>query len=284
MSERLRAAGPRLPGRGVRLARPCTTRRWRSSTPATPGSTTQRLVALIGDRISFVPRYRQRVQPVPGRLANPVWVDDPHFDLGFHVRRSALPRPGTMDQLRELVARIVSRPLDRHRPLWEVYFVEGLADGRVAVLSKSPPGARRRHRDRRPRAGAARRRRRASASSATTTGGRRADPPPTALVVSARPRRRCSDPAPSSTPCAATPDPRVRAAEAAANRAGAVTNALTNRRPGAETPISGELSQQRRFVAGPHRPRGLPQGAPGARRHDQRRHPRHHHRRPARPG
>src|SRR5262249_32937420 len=70
-------------------------------------------------------------------LANPVWVDDPHFDVAYHVRRSALPRPGSLEQLRELVARIVSRPLDRNRPLWEVYFVEGLEDGRVAVLSKA---------------------------------------------------------------------------------------------------------------------------------------------------
>ena len=84
-----------------------------------------------------MPRYRQRIAAVPGRLANPVWVDDPDFDLGYHVRRSALPRPGTPDQLFELVARIISRPLDRHRPLWEVYFIEGLEEGRVAVLSKS---------------------------------------------------------------------------------------------------------------------------------------------------
>lgn len=97
----------------------------------------QRLVSLIQDRIAFVPRYRQRVQPVPGRLANPVWLDDENFDLGFHVRRSALPRPGTSTQLLELVSRIVSRPLDRTRPLWEIYFVEGLQGGRVAVLSKS---------------------------------------------------------------------------------------------------------------------------------------------------
>ena len=81
--------------------------------PGDSGFDYQRLVELIEDRISFVPRYRQRVQFVPGRLANPVWVDDQHFDLGFHVRRSALPRPGSLDQLRELVARIVSRPLDR---------------------------------------------------------------------------------------------------------------------------------------------------------------------------
>ena len=95
------------------------------------------LVELIGDRISFVPRYRQRIQLVPGRVANPVWVDDTHFDIGYHVRRSALPRPGNLDQLRELVARIVSRPLDRSRPLWEIYFVEGLSHGQVALLYKT---------------------------------------------------------------------------------------------------------------------------------------------------
>ncbi len=96
-----------------------------------------RLVALIRDRIAFVPRYRQRLQTVPGHVANPVWIDDEKFDLGFHVRRSALPRPGTSAQLLELVSRIVSRPLDRSRPLWEIYFVEGLEGGRVAVLSKT---------------------------------------------------------------------------------------------------------------------------------------------------
>jgi len=95
------------------------------------------LVRLVQERISFVPRYRQRVQQVPGRLANPVWVDDEHFDIGYHVRRSALPRPGSDDQLRELTARIVSRPLDRSRPLWEIYVIEGLTGGRVALLSKA---------------------------------------------------------------------------------------------------------------------------------------------------
>jgi diacylglycerol O-acyltransferase / wax synthase len=64
-------------------------------------------------------------------------VDDPEFEIGYHVRRSALPRPGDHHQLRELVARIASRPLDRSRPLWEIYFVEGLEGGRVAVLTKS---------------------------------------------------------------------------------------------------------------------------------------------------
>lgn len=105
--------------------------------PGESGFDHDRLVQLIADRIAFVPRYRQRLQLVPGRLANPAWVDDEGFDLGYHVRRSALPRPGSMDQLRELVARIASRPLDRSRPLWECYFVEGLEDGHVALLTKS---------------------------------------------------------------------------------------------------------------------------------------------------
>ena len=105
--------------------------------PGDSGFDHDRLMELVSDRISFVPRYRQRVVSVPGGLASPEWVDDEAFDLGYHVRRSALPRPGSDDQLFELVARIVSRPLDRGHPLWEVYFVEGLSDGRVAILYKS---------------------------------------------------------------------------------------------------------------------------------------------------
>lgn len=97
----------------------------------------ERLVGLIRDRISLVPRYRQRVRWVPGHIANPVWADDEQFDVTYHVRRSALPRPGTDDQLNELVARIMSRPLDRTRPLWEMYLVEGLEDNRFAVLTKT---------------------------------------------------------------------------------------------------------------------------------------------------
>ncbi|MGH3569681.1 MAG: WS/DGAT/MGAT family O-acyltransferase, partial [Pseudonocardia sp.] len=70
-------------------------------------------------------------------LARPVWVDDPDFDVAYHVRRSALPKPGTDAQLTELVARLMSRPLDHTRPLWEMYLVEGLARGRTAVLTKT---------------------------------------------------------------------------------------------------------------------------------------------------
>lgn len=96
-----------------------------------------RFVDLIEHRIALVPRYRQKVRWVPGHLANPVWVDDNEFDLGYHVRRSALPRPGSDDQLKELVARVQSRALDRNRPLWEMYLVEGLTGGRFAIIQKT---------------------------------------------------------------------------------------------------------------------------------------------------
>jgi diacylglycerol O-acyltransferase / wax synthase len=97
------------------------------------------LAELVEARLSLVPRYRQRVAEVPGHLANPVWVDDPDFDVAYHVRRSALPRPGTEQQLYDLVSRVTAQPLDRHRPLWEIYLVEGLAGNRVAVITKTHP-------------------------------------------------------------------------------------------------------------------------------------------------
>jgi WS/DGAT/MGAT family acyltransferase len=95
------------------------------------------LCALVSRRISLVPRYRQKVRWVPGHIANPVWVDDEDFDITYHVRPSALPKPGNDDQLRQLVGRLQSRQLDRNRPLWEIYLVEGLADGRFAIITKT---------------------------------------------------------------------------------------------------------------------------------------------------
>jgi diacylglycerol O-acyltransferase len=97
----------------------------------------ERLLALIERRLSLVPRYRQRVRHVPGHLARPVWTDDTEFDITHHVRLSALPRPGTGEQLADLVARLMSRPLDPHRPLWEVYLVEGLQRNRFALVTKT---------------------------------------------------------------------------------------------------------------------------------------------------
>jgi diacylglycerol O-acyltransferase len=97
----------------------------------------ERLVALVQERISLVPRYRQKVAWVPGHLANPVWIDAVDFDVAYHVRRSGLPKPGTDQQLREFCARIQSRALDRRHPLWELYLIEGLSDSRVAIASKT---------------------------------------------------------------------------------------------------------------------------------------------------
>ncbi|MFZ0324883.1 MAG: wax ester/triacylglycerol synthase family O-acyltransferase [Actinomycetes bacterium] len=111
---------------------------FQSPPPGTKGAfDIDQLVRLVHDRIALVPRYRQKVRWVPGHLAAPVWVDDEAFDVSYHVRRSALPRPGGDQQLHELVARLLSRPLDRQRPLWEVYLVEGLSDRRFAVITKS---------------------------------------------------------------------------------------------------------------------------------------------------
>jgi diacylglycerol O-acyltransferase / wax synthase len=105
--------------------------------PPADGFGYEQLVSLVADRLAFVPRYRQRLQDVAGGLATPAWVDDDRFNLAFHVRQSAVPSPGTMDQLRSLVSRIIPRELDRSHPLWEMYFIEGLEHGRFAILVKS---------------------------------------------------------------------------------------------------------------------------------------------------
>ena len=96
----------------------------------------EELVALFRGKLPLVPRYRQKVRFVPGGLGRPVWVDDPHFRLDYHVRHTALPPPGTRDDLRNLMGRLMSHELDRHRPLWETWMVEGLADGTWALISK----------------------------------------------------------------------------------------------------------------------------------------------------
>jgi diacylglycerol O-acyltransferase len=205
------------------------------------------LVALIADRIAFVPRYRKRLQPVPARLANPVWVDDVRFDLAFHVRRSGLPRPGTMEQLLELVGRIMSRPVDANRPLWEIYFIEGLADDKVAVLSKS--------------------------HQLLVDGVETVDIGQVLLDTSPEPKALERDdwrpkkaPSPTSLATGAllesvlrpstlvatgqtTAEAAVRTARSARRRTTAVMNAVANRRPSPESPISAELSEQRRFVS-----------------------------------
>jgi len=95
------------------------------------------LLATVERRLPQIPRYRQKVREVSLGLARPVWIDDRDFDITYHIRRSALPSPGTDAQLHDLVARLGSRPLDKSRPLWEMYLVEGLTKNRVAIYTKS---------------------------------------------------------------------------------------------------------------------------------------------------
>jgi diacylglycerol O-acyltransferase / wax synthase len=101
-----------------------------------PPPSHEEFLAFITGRLPRVPRYRQKLRTVPFRLGRPVWVDDPHFDLGYHVRRTALPAPGEDQQLAELMARVMSQRLDRDHPLWEYWVVEGLAGDRWALISK----------------------------------------------------------------------------------------------------------------------------------------------------
>jgi diacylglycerol O-acyltransferase / wax synthase len=94
------------------------------------------LVRLLLSKLPLVPRYRQRVRTVPLQLGRPVWVDDPHFQILYHVRHTAVPKPGGEEQLRNLAGRVLGQRLDMAKPLWEVWLVEGLEDDRWALISK----------------------------------------------------------------------------------------------------------------------------------------------------
>ena len=91
----------------------------------------------IARRLHLVPRFRKKLMTVPYGQGRPVWVDDEAFDLAYHVRLTALPRPGDEEQLKALMNRLQSQTLDRRRPLWELWFVEGLAGERVAIIQKT---------------------------------------------------------------------------------------------------------------------------------------------------
>ncbi|MGI8511924.1 MAG: WS/DGAT/MGAT family O-acyltransferase [Solirubrobacteraceae bacterium] len=91
----------------------------------------------IRSRLHMVPRYRQRLVTPPLDTGRPLWADDPNFNIEYHVRHTALPEPGDEDQLLRLAARVVSQRLDRSKPLWELWFVEGLKDNRFALVAKT---------------------------------------------------------------------------------------------------------------------------------------------------
>jgi len=100
------------------------------------GYSFDKLRDLVGSRLALAPVFRRRLVEVPLRLGHPYWVDDEHFDLDFHFRRAALPSPGGMDELAVFVGDVCSRQLDRSKPLWQMYLVEGLEHGHVALVSK----------------------------------------------------------------------------------------------------------------------------------------------------
>ncbi len=100
------------------------------------GADFDRIRALVASRVPLVPPFRQRMVEVPLGLQHPSLVDDPDFDIDFHVRRVSVPRPGGLDELAALAADLASRPLDRRRPLWEFHVVEGLEHGRIALIPK----------------------------------------------------------------------------------------------------------------------------------------------------
>lgn len=90
----------------------------------------------VGSRLHLIPPFRWRLATVPFDLDHPYWIEDPHFDIDFHIRESAVPPPGRPEQVAQTVARIFSRPLDRAHPLWELYLIHGLEGGKVAMLTK----------------------------------------------------------------------------------------------------------------------------------------------------
>jgi len=101
-----------------------------------PVPSQEEILALVASRLPQMPRHRQKLRTVPFRLGRPVWVDDPDFDLTYHIRRTALPEPGEDRQLADLMAEVMSERLDRDHPLWENWVIEGLSRDRWAMISK----------------------------------------------------------------------------------------------------------------------------------------------------
>ena len=107
---------------------------------------------LVESRLELMPRFRRRLMNVPYGQGRPIWIDDDRFDITYHVRHTALPKPGSWEQLVALTTRVQESLLDRERPLWELWFVEGLEGGNIAIVQKTHHaldrrrvGCRRRH-------------------------------------------------------------------------------------------------------------------------------------------
>src|SRR5450432_2649621 len=92
---------------------------------------------LVQSRLPLLPRFRRRLMSVPYDQGRPIWIDDDRFDIAYHVRHTALPKPGSWEQLVALTTRVQENLLDRERPLWELWFVEGLEDGHIGLIQKT---------------------------------------------------------------------------------------------------------------------------------------------------
>src|SRR6201997_994834 len=101
-----------------------------------PAPSDQELAGLYAAKLSRVRRYRQVVRTAPLHMFHPAWTDDEHFEIGYHLRRAAVPRPGRATQLHRLAGQIYAEPLDRSRPLWEAWLVAGIGGGSWPILSK----------------------------------------------------------------------------------------------------------------------------------------------------
>jgi WS/DGAT/MGAT family acyltransferase len=102
-----------------------------------PPPTQEELIAHVEDRLHLVPRYRQKLAFPRFEMGRPLWIDDPRFNIAYHVRATALPSPGSIEELRLLTGRIFSQRLDRSKPLWEMWLVQGLSDNRFALITKT---------------------------------------------------------------------------------------------------------------------------------------------------
>ena len=237
----------------------------------------------VRSRLHLVPRFRQKLAFPPFETGRPFWVDDPNFNLAYHVRHSALPAPGSEEQLRNIAGRLFSQRLDRSKPLWELWLVQGLERNRFALITKTHhalvdgvSGRRHRHRPLRPQAGA---------------GADRARPRLGARSLRPRPRELAArglvelGEAPFKLGrrafCARPAIPmRTAAGCAEAGEAlGEVAWNFTN--PAPEVPLNTEIGSHRRF-AWTRAELARLQGDQGrARRHRQRRRPRRRQRRAA---
>ena len=147
-----------------------------------PAPAAGELAEVLAGKLALLGRYRQRVRWVPWGLGRPMWVEDPHFELSYHLRHTALPRPGGAAELRRLVGRVMAQPLDRRRPLWEMWLVEGASAGPLGPDLQASPLHGRRDLRGRPARGALR----------SPTGNARVGARPLAARTRALERRACS--------------------------------------------------------------------------------------------